>query len=59
MADRMLAADPRLRAEFDAKLKADPKFAGDPDARLAWFYQRTPYYDERYLLYPVGRELKR
>ncbi len=59
LADRMLAAEPRLRAEFDAKLKADPKFAGDPDARLAWFYQRTPYYDERYLLYPVGRELKR
>ena len=59
LADRMLAADPKLRAEFNAKLKADPKFAADPDARLAWFYQRTLYYDDRYLLYPVGRELKR
>ena len=30
LADRMLAADPKLRAEFEAKLKADPKFAADP-----------------------------
>ncbi len=59
LAERMLAADPRLRAEFQARLKADPKFAADPDARLGWFYERTPYYDERFLLYPVGREIKR
>ncbi|MCY7338381.1 MAG: carboxypeptidase, partial [Sphingomonas bacterium] len=59
LADRMLAADPALRRKFEAKLKADPKFAADPAARLGWFYERTPYYDERYLLYPVGRELKR
>jgi hypothetical protein len=57
LADEMLARDPMLKAEFEAKLAADPKFAADPDARLGWFYERTPYYDERYLLYPVGREL--
>ena len=59
LAERMLAADPKLKAAFQAKLKADPKFAADRDARLGWFYERTPYYDERFLLYPVGRELKR
>ena len=59
LADRMLASDPKLKREFAAKLKADPKFAADPDARLGWFYQRTPYYDERFLLYPIGRELTR
>ena len=59
LAERMLAADPKLRAEFQGKLRSDPKFAADPDARLGWFYERTPYYDERFLLYPVGRELKR
>ena len=59
LAERMLAADPKLRRAFAAKLAADPKFAADPEARLGWFYQRTPYYDDRYLLYPVGRELKR
>ena len=59
LAERMLASNPALRKEFEAKLAADPKFAADPEARLGWFYERTPYYDERYLLYPVGRELKR
>ena len=56
LADRMLAADPELKRQFEAKLAADPAFAADADARLAWFYERTPYYDERYLLYPIGRE---
>jgi murein tripeptide amidase MpaA len=57
LAEKMLAADPKLKAEFEAKLAADPKFAADPDARLGWFYARTPYYDDHYRLYPVGREL--
>ena len=56
LAEKMLAADPKLKAEFDAKLAADPKFAADPEARLGWFYARTPYYDDHYRLYPVGRE---
>lgn len=56
LAEKMLASDPALKAAFDAKLAADPEFAKNPDARLEWFYKRTPYYDARYLLYPVGRE---
>jgi len=56
LAERMLAADPKLKAEFQAALKADPKFAGDGDVRLAWFYRRSPYYDTRHLLYPIGIE---
>ena len=59
LAERMLAANPSLKRAFEARLKADPKFAANPDARLGWFYERTPYYDERFLLYPIGRELKR
>jgi murein tripeptide amidase MpaA len=58
LAERMLAADPALKAEFEAKLAADPAFAADGDARLAWFYERTPFYDDRYRLYPVGREIE-
>lgn len=57
LADAMLARDLALKAEFDGKLASDPKFAADPAARLAWFYARSPYYDARYLLYPIGREL--
>jgi hypothetical protein len=56
MADEMLARDPQLRAAFEAKLATDAAFAADPDARLAWFYDRSPYADQRYLLYPVGIE---
>jgi len=56
LADRMLAADPALKAEFEAKLAAEPAFAADADARLSWFYERTPFYDDRFQLYPVGRE---
>ena len=55
-AEQMLAADPKLKAEFEAKLASDSKFAASPVARLQWFYARSPFYDERYLLYPVGIE---
>jgi hypothetical protein len=57
MADAMLGRDPALKARFEAKLAADPDFAADGDARLSWFYAQTPYFDDRYLLYPVAREL--
>jgi len=56
LAEKMLAEDPRLKAEFEAKLAADEKFAKDPAARLGWFYARSKFYDDRYLLYPVGIE---
>ena len=56
MAERMLAEDPKLAAEFQAKLESDPAFRADSRARLWWFYQRTPFYDDRARLYPVGRE---
>ncbi|ALL15374.1 M14 family metallopeptidase [Caulobacter henricii] len=57
LAEKMMAADPALKAEFEEKLAADPKFAADPEARLSWFYRRTPFYDDRHLLYPIAREL--
>ena len=50
----MLKADAKLQAEFDAKL-ADPIFAGSADARLNFFYERTGYFDQNYLRYPVAR----
>ncbi|WP_240902887.1 M14 family metallopeptidase [Caulobacter sp. SLTY] len=59
MAEKMLAQDPGLKAAFEAKLAADPEFAKNPDARLSWFYERTPFFDDRWKLYPIGRELPR
>ena len=55
-AERMLAEDPKLADEFRKKIESDEAFRGDPNARLQWFYERTPFYDERARLYPVGRE---
>lgn len=56
MAERMLAEDPGLKAEFEQALATHPDLAKDEKARLQWFYRRTPYMDARYGLYPVGRE---
>ncbi len=59
MAERMLAEDPKLAEEFRKKVESDAEFRGSSRARLQWLYQRTPFYDERARLYPVGRELAR
>jgi hypothetical protein len=56
MAEQMLAGDPQLKAEFEKRLAEDAAFAASPLRRLQFFYERSPFYDQRYLLYPVGRE---
>jgi hypothetical protein len=56
LARKMLAEDPALKTEFEEKLKVKT-FAQNPQARLGFFYQRSPYYDRRIGLYPVGRIL--
>ena len=56
LAERMLANDSKLKTEFEAKLATDPDFAASPTARKRWFYERSPYYDDRFRLYPVGIE---
>jgi murein tripeptide amidase MpaA len=55
VAREMLAADPKLRADFEQRLRDDPAFAADPVARLDFFRARHPSWDDRYDLYPVYR----
>jgi hypothetical protein len=55
LARKMIAADPKLKQEFDQKLASDPQFAQSRSARLNWFYQHSPWWDSRLGLYPVGR----
>lgn len=52
VATEMLAKDPAVKAEFEAKLK-EPEFAKDPDARFQFFYRKHPSWDERFNRYPV------
>ncbi|MGH9908217.1 MAG: M14 family metallopeptidase, partial [Pyrinomonadaceae bacterium] len=55
LAREMMAADPKLREEFEKNLVDDAAFAANPDARLQFFYRRSPYWDPFMNLYPVGR----
>jgi len=50
-----MAKDPALKAEFERRLAEDKEIAGSPDARLNFFYRRSPFWDPRLGLYPVGR----
>ncbi len=52
IARKMLDADPRLKAEFEDRLK-DPAFAGSARARLDFFWQHSPYADPKLNRYPV------
>jgi len=55
LARAMLGDDPELAAEFRRKLDEDPGFAADERARLQFFYTRSPFYDDRFKLYPIAR----
>jgi len=55
LAQEMLEADPKLRKEFQEQLAADERFAASPAARLEFFYNKSPYWDQQMSLYPVGR----
>lgn len=54
-AREMLAANPDLKTEFESAKKDDSELANNPRAILHWFYQRSPWWDDRINVYPVGR----
>jgi hypothetical protein len=55
VAQKMMAEDPALRKEFEEKLASDPEFAKNSWARLGFFYDRSPYRDRHWRIYPIGR----
>lgn len=58
LARQNLAKDPALKAEFEHRIQTDPRFAASPDARLEFFYERSPWFQQNRLgEYPVGRLL--
>jgi hypothetical protein len=53
-----MAKDPALKAEFEHRVQADAHFAASPEARLEFFYERSPWFlENRVGEYPVGRLL--
>jgi hypothetical protein len=55
VAREMLAKDPKIAAEFAARLAKDPKFEQDPAARLEFFARHHRSWDDRLNVYPVMR----
>ncbi|MCC6560182.1 MAG: M14 family metallopeptidase [Xanthomonadales bacterium] len=55
LARDLMAKDPKLKAEFEAKLAAEPDFAKNPYARLNWFVQKSDWREWDLGLYPVLR----
>ncbi len=55
VAREMLAQDPNLKAEFEARLQSDAAFAASPARRLDFFVRRHPSHDTRFNLYPIAR----
>jgi hypothetical protein len=51
-ARKMLAKDKKLAEEWKRRLE-DPAFAKDPEARLAFFYRRTPAWEASTRVVPV------
>ncbi len=55
LAREMLSSDPSLEREFEERLESSAEFKASPEARLDFFYRRSPYWDSRIGSYPVVR----
>ena len=53
----MLAQQPELQQQFDQALVEDEALRTNPRERYNWFYRQMPFYDQKYLKYPVLTEL--
>jgi len=55
MMREMMAKDPALKAEFEKAKSENPQLSSHQWFQCNWFYQRTPYWDQKKDVYPVGR----
>ncbi len=59
IAVEILADNPTLKAELEARKKTDIDFAENGYAQLMFVYQRSPYFEDTYRRYPVVRVLEK
>jgi hypothetical protein len=57
IAVQFLNENPSVKAELEAKQKAEPDFAKSQWAQLFWVYKKTQFFEPTVNLYPVGRVL--
>lgn len=55
IAEKILAENPVLKAEFEAKKKNEADFAQNPQKQLDFIYKNSPYYEKHHLRYPIFR----
>jgi murein tripeptide amidase MpaA len=53
IATKVAEEHPEWMQEFEAKIKADPTFAADPQARITWWSSRSNYQPSAVNRYPV------
>jgi hypothetical protein len=54
IATKMAADHPEMWTEFEAKVKSDPAFADDADARVRWWMSRSNYQPTAANRYPIA-----
>ncbi len=54
IATKTAADHPELQQQFQDKLKSDPTFAADPDARLKWWLSQSNYQPSAVNRYPIA-----
>ena len=55
MAREMIKENPQLLEEYEQALKDNPEIYSNQWAKIFWFFERTPYWDQLKNLYPVGK----
>jgi hypothetical protein len=59
IAREMIEEDPELEKEFMQWKEENPAFAKNQWVQLEWFYKRSPWWDPKKDVYPVGKILDR
>ena len=55
MAREMIAKNPELLNEFEEWKKENPEQAKSQWMQTMWFFEKTPYWDRKKDIYPIGR----
>lgn len=58
LAAEFLLKNPEVKEALEIKKKEDEKFAKSSYAQLKFVYERSPYFEQTYMRYPVGRLMK-